>query len=130
MHCRYEAVTSLGNDLNVERTFGIIAERASNLSYGEVEALLIVHKSVGAPNLLNNLVPGYGFSPTADQQSENFGGLWLEPDWGSIGAQFTTPEIQLELREANNSLSGNGGHSPQPRGRPGANLQRAIVATF
>jgi hypothetical protein len=62
-----KAVTSLGNRLNVERTFGIIAERTADLSYGEVEALLIIDKSVGAPNLLNNLVPSDGFSPTADQ---------------------------------------------------------------
>jgi len=80
VHCRYKAVTSFGNGLYIERTFGIIAERISYLPYGEVEASLIIDKGVGAPNLLNNLVPGYGFSATADQQGENLGGLWLEPD--------------------------------------------------
>ncbi len=118
-HWPYKAVPPFWNGLNVKRTFGIIAKRTSNLPYGEVEASFIIDKSLGAPNLLNNLVAGDGFSPIAHQQSENFGWLWLELDRGSICAQFTTSEIQLELREANhNFLPGNDGHSP-PRGRTG-----------
>src|SRR6266436_4150896 len=54
IHCRYEAITSFGNGLYVERMFGIIAERSSNLSYRKVEASLIIDESVGAPNFLNN----------------------------------------------------------------------------
>jgi hypothetical protein len=88
----------------VKRTFGIIAERISNLSYGEVEASLIIDKGFGAPNLLKNLIPGYGFCPPADQQGENFGGLRLESYGGSIRAKLATSEIQFELREANHNF--------------------------
>jgi hypothetical protein len=115
---RYEPVTSFGNCLYVDRTLGIVTQRISNLPYGEVEALFIVYKGVGAPNLLNNVTSGYGFSPATDQQRKNFGGLRLKFDRDSVGAQFTAPEIQFELREANhNILPGSDGHAP-PEAEP------------
>jgi hypothetical protein len=79
-HRSDEAVASLGNSFYIDWLLGVVSESGSNLSDGEVDALLVVDEGVSPPDLLDNLVAAYGFSATVDQKCEKLGGLWLQPD--------------------------------------------------
>jgi hypothetical protein len=100
-HFRNEAITAFWKCLNISGTFGRVAQRISELRYGDVDSLVKITKILVRPDPVPQLLPGDDFSGPLQQYLQQFHGLLLDPDFHTRFAYFVRSERNLKSSEPN-----------------------------
>jgi hypothetical protein len=74
----------------------VIAERSADLTDAEVHSVLEVHKRLGAPNLLLEVLPCDHLARAKGEHAQNFQRLRLKSDRYSGFSKFSTAQVQFE----------------------------------
>jgi hypothetical protein len=91
-----EAVTALGQRFDKAGVLGMVAQRLSQLVYGDSQAVIEVDSGVRAPQLLLEFLPADHLAWTLQERSKDLEGLALKPDPNTRAAQFSSFEVRFK----------------------------------
>src|ERR1700680_2340116 len=97
----HEAISSLRKSLDEPRSLRGIVQRLAEPVHGFVQSEIEVHESTGGPESLDQFFPRDHLSRALQQSRQDLEGFFLKNNVVSIGAKFTSPQVEFELAKAN-----------------------------
>src|ERR1700745_1675548 len=94
-----EAISTLGNGLDVARVLGIIAQRLPQFANGDTEAAVEVDKRILAPDAMASIVAGAHLSSVFKKNTQKPEGLLLQLHPIPVFQEFARDRIHLERAE-------------------------------
>ena len=86
--------------LKKPRSVGVVTQRGAKLSHNIVDVFFGVDKQIGAPQLLDDVVPGHHLLATLDQKDQQLHGLLLELDSPPGPPQFVASQVDFYFADA------------------------------
>src|SRR5258708_37782063 len=96
-----ESIAQLGHGFNESGLVGRVAERLAQSGDSTVQPMVEVHKRVGRPEALAQLVARDHFPGSLQEQRQHTERLFLYPAQPTFLTQFTRPKINLKDIKAN-----------------------------